>query len=321
MQKISKKDRVFSILQSNKPFIVLALIVIVMSFASPVFLTISNLRTVLLQTSINAVLAVGISFTILIGGIDLSIGSILAFTSAIGASLLLSGWNLVPAIIVVLLTGTVLGLFNGVLVSFGKLQPFIATLATMSLWRGFTLVFTQARPISLRQAAQFEAFRFIGSGSFLGLPVPVWIMLLVFVLAYIVLRHRPIGRYLFALGSNEEASLYSGINTHKVKLFSFAASGLLAALAGVIVTSRLSSATPTAGESYEMDAIAAAVLGGVSMAGGIGNVRGIAVGALIIGIVGNALNLLNVGSYYQGVAKGVVILVAVLLDRGDSGKA
>lgn len=150
MQKISKKDRVFSILQSNKPFIVLALIVIVMSFASPVFLTISNLRTVLLQTSINAVLAVGISFTILIGGIDLSIGSILAFTSAIGASLLLSGWNLVPAIIVVLLTGTVLGLFNGVLVSFGKLQPFIATLATMSLWRGFTLVFTQARPISLR---------------------------------------------------------------------------------------------------------------------------------------------------------------------------
>lgn len=321
MQDLSRKERVIGVLQRNKPFIVLAVIVIIMAFASPVFLTIGNLRTVLLQTSINAVLAVGISFTILIGGIDLSIGSILAFTSAVGASLLINGWSLVPSILLILLIGTVLGFFNGVLVSFGKLQPFIATLATMSLWRGFTLVITQARPISVRGAPAFQAFRFIGSGSFLGLPIPVWIMFAVFILAYIILRHRSIGRYIYAVGSNEEASLYSGINTHKVKLFSFAASGLLAALAGVLVTSRLSSATPTAGESYEMDAIAAAVLGGVSMAGGIGNVRGIAVGALIIGIVSNALNLLNVGSYYQGVAKGIVILIAVLLDRGDSGKS
>lgn len=316
-----KKDRILSILRTNKPFIVLAILLVFMSFASPYFLKLDNLKTVLLQTSMNAVLAMGISFTILIGGIDLSIGSVLAFSSALGATMLGKGWPLIPSLILVLLIGTTLGLLNGILVSFGRLQPFIATLATMSLWRGFTLVLTQARPISVREAPAFGAFRKIGSGSFLGLPIPVWIMLLVFLLAYVILRHRSIGRYIYAVGSSEEASLYSGINTHKVKLFAFAASGLLAALAGIIGTSRLSSATPTAGESYEMDAIAAAVLGGVSMAGGIGNVRGIAVGALIIGIVSNALNLLNIGSYYQGVAKGVVILIAVLLDRGDSSQA
>ena len=144
--------------------------------------------------------------------------------------------------------------------------------------------------------------------------------MLVFLLAYVILRHRRIGRYLYAIGCNEEAALYSGIQTQKVKLFAFSISGLLASLAGIIVTARLSSATPTAGTAYEMDAIAAAVLGGVSMAGGKGNIRGIAVGALIIGILSNALNLLNIGSYYQGVVKGIVILIAVLLDRGESQK-
>lgn len=321
MKQVKRKERVLSALKTNKPLIVLFVLVIAMSIASPYFFTVGNLMTVLLQTSINAVLAVGISFTILIGGIDLSIGSVLAFTAAVGATMLVRGWPLFPVLLLVLLLGTAMGLLNGVLVSFGKLQPFIATLATMSLWRGFTLVLTQARPISVREAPAFEAFRAIGSGTFLGIPVPVWIMLVIFLLAYAILRHRTIGRYLYAVGSNEEAALYSGINTHKVKLFAFAASGFLAALAGVIITARLSSATPTAGESYEMDAIAAAVLGGVSMAGGVGNVRGIAIGALIIGILGNALNLLNIGSYYQGVAKGIVILIAVLLDRGDSGKS
>lgn len=304
-----------SVLNNNKPMIVLLLIVVIMAIASPVFLTPGNLMTVLLQTSYNAILAVGISFTILIGGIDLSIGSVLAFTNALGAFLLARDWPLVPVLLIVVGLGALMGLLNGILVSYGKLQPFIATLGTMSLWRGLTLVLTQARPISVRKAAAAESFRFIGSGSFLYIPVPVWIMFAVFILAYVILRHRRIGRYLFAIGSNEEAAHYSGIQTEKVKLFSFIASGFLAAVAGIIVTARLSSATPTAGEAYEMDAIAAAVLGGVSMAGGKGTVRGIAVGALIIGILSNALNLLNIGSYYQGVVKGVVILIAVLLDR------
>lgn len=318
-QRMEKKKMSVS-LKKNKPLIVLFLIIAIMTVASTVFLTPGNLLTVLLQTSYNAILAVGISFTILIGGIDLSIGSVLAFSSAIGALLLTQGWPLFAVLLLILALGTLLGFLNGLLVSYGRLQAFIATLGTMSLWRGLTLVITQARPISIRKAPAADAFCFIGSGSVLGVPVPVWIMVLVFLLAYVILRHRRIGRYLYAIGCNEEAALYSGIQTQKVKLFAFSISGLLASLAGIIVTARLSSATPTAGTAYEMDAIAAAVLGGVSMAGGKGNIRGIAVGALIIGILSNALNLLNIGSYYQGVVKGIVILIAVLLDRGESQK-
>lgn len=318
-QRMEKKKMSVS-LKKNKPLIVLFLIIAIMTVASPVFLTPGNLLTVLLQTSYNAILAVGISFTILIGGIDLSIGSVLAFSSAIGALLLTQGWLLFAVLLLILALGTLLGFLNGLLVSYGRLQAFIATLGTMSLWRGLTLVITQARPISIRKAPAADAFCFIGSGSVLGVPVPVWIMVLVFLLAYVILRHLRIGRYLYAIGCNEEAALYSGIQTQKVKLFAFSISGLLASLAGIIVTARLSSATPTAGTAYEMDAIAAAVLGGVSMAGGKGNIRGIAVGALIIGILSNALNLLNIGSYYQGVVKGIVILIAVLLDRGESQK-
>lgn len=320
MEDRMKKKTMSVNLNKNKPLIVLFLIIAIMTVASPVFLTPGNLLTVLLQTSYNAILAVGISFTILIGGIDLSIGSVLAFSSAIGALLLTQGWPLFAVLLLILALGTLLGFLNGLLVSYGRLQAFIATLGTMSLWRGLTLVITQARPISIRKAPAADAFCFIGSGSVLGVPVPVWITVLVFLLAYVILRHRRIGRYLYAIGCNEEAALYSGIQTQKVKLFAFSISGLLASLAGIIVTARLSSATPTAGTAYEMDAIAAAVLGGVSMAGGKGNIRGIAVGALIIGILSNALNLLNIGSYYQGVVKGIVILIAVLLDRGESQK-
>lgn len=320
MEQRMEKKKMSGSLNKNKPLIVLFLIIAIMTVASPVFLTPGNLLTVLLQTSYNAILAVGISFTILIGGIDLSIGSVLAFSSAIGALLLTQGWPLLAVLLLILALGTLLGFLNGLLVSYGRLQAFIATLGTMSLWRGLTLVITQARPISVRKAPASDAFCFIGSGSVLGVPVPVWIMVLVFLLAYVILRHRRIGRYLYAIGCNEEAALYSGIQTQKVKLFAFTVSGFLAALAGIIVTARLSSATPTAGTAYEMDAIAAAVLGGVSMAGGKGNIRGIAVGALIIGILSNALNLLNIGSYYQGVVKGIVILIAVLLDRGESQK-
>lgn len=320
MEQRMEKKKMSASLKKNKPLIVLFLIIAIMTVASPVFLTPGNLLTVLLQTSYNAILAVGISFTILIGGIDLSIGSVLAFSSAIGALLLTQGWPLFAVLLLILALGTLLGFLNGLLVSYGRLQAFIATLGTMSLWRGLTLVITQARPISIRKAPAADAFCFIGSGSVLGVPVPVWIMVLVFLLAYVILRHLRIGRYLYAIGCNEEAALYSGIQTQKVKLFAFSISGLLASLAGIIVTARLSSATPTAGTAYEMDAIAAAVLGGVSMAGGKGNIRGIAVGALIIGILSNALNLLNIGSYYQGVVKGIVILIAVLLDRGESQK-
>lgn len=316
MGKFSLKGKDWKqILSDNKPVIVLLLLIIAMSFLSDRFLTWSNIITVLRQTSINAVIATGMTFAILIGGIDLSVGSVLALSGAIAASLVASGMNIVLVIILTLLIGLAIGLVNGLLISKGRLQAFIATLGTMTLLRGLTLVYTQGRPISIFGSDASAMFSKIGTGYFLGIPIPVYIMLVVFFIAWYTLNHLKIGRYTYALGSNEEATMYSGIKTDNIKLFVYAVSGLLAALAGIIVTARLGSAQPTAGSGYELDAIAAVVIGGTSMAGGIGTIFGTAIGAIIIGILDNALNMLQVSSYYQDVAKGVVILVAVLLDR------
>nr|WP_315025226.1 ribose ABC transporter permease [uncultured Aminipila sp.] len=313
--KWTSNNSVKDIIQKNKPLVVLIILCIIMACLSDNFFTWRNILTVLRQTSINAVIATGMTFAILIGGIDLSVGSVLAICSAIMANLIASGMDLILAILITLLLGLAIGIVNGLLISKGRLQPFIATLGTMTLLRGFTLVYTQGKPIGTSGGANSLMFGKIGSGYILGLPVPVYIMIIVFIIAYYILRHLRTGRYVYALGSNEEATIYSGIKTDKVKLFVYGASGLLAALAGVIVTARLGTASPTAGEGYELDAIAAVVLGGTSMSGGVGTIGGTAIGALIIGILNNALNLLQVPSYYQNVAKGAVILFAVLLDR------
>jgi ribose transport system permease protein len=314
--KNSLKERSWkSILSKNKPLIVLFLLIIVMTILNERFFTWSNMLTVLRQTSINAVIATGMTFAILIGGIDLSVGSVLAICGAIAATLISSGMNILLVIMITLSLGLGIGIINGLFISKGRLQPFIATLGTMTLLRGFTLVFTQGKPISVFGSEGSPIFSKIGTGYFLKIPIPVYIMIIVFIIAYYILRHMRIGRYTYSLGSNEEATMYSGIKTDNIKLFVYGISGLLAALAGIIVTARLGSAQPTAGVGYELDAIAAVVIGGTSMAGGIGTIFGTAVGALIIGILNNALNLLQVSSYYQDVAKGVVILIAVLLDR------
>ncbi|WP_409227092.1 ribose ABC transporter permease [Gudongella sp. SC589] len=316
MGKFSLKGRNWKqFLSDNKPVVVLLILVVTMSFLSDRFLTWSNIITVLRQTSINAVIATGMTFAILIGGIDLSVGSVLAITGAIAASLVASGMNIILVVILTLLIGLGIGLLNGLLISKGRLQPFIATLGTMTLLRGLTLVYTQGRPISIFGSDTSAMFSKIGTGYFLGIPIPVYIMLVVFFISWYTLNHLKIGRYTYALGSNEEATMYSGIKTDNIKLFVYAVAGVLAALAGIIVTARLGSAQPTAGSGYELDAIAAVVIGGTSMAGGIGTIFGTAIGAMIIGILNNALNMLQVSSYYQDVAKGVVILIAVLLDR------
>jgi len=316
MGKFSLKGRNWKqFLSDNKPVVVLLILIVTMSFLSDRFLTWSNIITVLRQTSINAVIATGMTFAILIGGIDLSVGSVLAITGAIAASLVASGMNIILVIVLTLLIGLAIGLVNGLLISKGRLQPFIATLGTMTLLRGLTLVYTQGRPISIFGSDASAMFSKIGTGYFLGIPIPVYIMLVVFFISWYTLNHLKIGRYTYALGSNEEATMYSGIKTDNIKLFVYAVAGLLAALAGIIVTARLGSAQPTAGSGYELDAIAAVVIGGTSMAGGIGTIFGTAIGAIIIGILDNALNMLQVSSYYQDVAKGVVILIAVLLDR------
>lgn len=308
----------------NKDFLmkyksVLGLIIfsVIMAFLNDRFLTVPNVLNIFRQTSINAVIAAGMTFVILTGGIDLSVGSIVAFTGAVVASLIAGGMNVVLAVVIGLITGVLAGAVNGIIINKGKVQPFIATLAIMTLLRGATLVFTQGKPISIGYERNAEIFNGIGAGYFLGIPIPIYILVAVFIVAYYILKHTRLGRYTYAIGGNEEAAKLSGINTQRIKTYIYAISGLLAALAGIIITARLSSAQPTAGTGYELDAIAAVVLGGTSLAGGVGSVVGTVIGALIIGVLSNALNLMNVTSYYQLMAKGVVILIAVLLDRKD----
>lgn len=245
----------------------------------------------------------------------MSVGSVLGFCGAVAAYMISSGANVLVTLVAVILIGTFIGYINGTLITLGRLQPFIVTLGTVTLLRGFILVFTQGRPISTGGTLGSEIFNNIGRGFVGSIPIPVIIMIAVFFLAHYILRHTKIGRYIYATGSNEEATMYSGIKTDKVKRFVYSISGMMAALAGILITARLGSAQPTAGVGYELDAIAAVVLGGTSMAGGIGTIAGTAIGALIIGVLNNALNLLQVSSYYQDVAKGIVILIAVLLDR------
>lgn len=290
---------------------------IIISFLSDRFMTGSNIFNILRQTSINAIIAAGMTFVILTGGIDLSVGATFAFSGAVAAWLIGAGQPVFVAVIAALIVGMLIGVTNGFVISKGKLQPFIVTLATMTIFRGATLVFTQGKPISAGYEANAEAFAAIGNGYTLGIPNPILIMLVVFGVCYFLLKRTTIGRYVYAVGGNEEATKLSGVNVSRIKLFVYGISGFLAALAGVIITARLSSAQPTAGTGYELDAIAAVVLGGTSLAGGVGSVLGTISGALIIGILNNALNLLNVSSYYQLLAKGLVILIAVLLDRKE----
>ena len=288
---------------------------VIVAFINSRFMTTSNILNILRQTSINAVIATGMTFVILTGGIDLSVGSILGFSGAVAAMMLASGVDSIIAIPVALIVGLVVGALNGVLISKGKLQPFIVTLATMTMLRGATLVFTDGKPIGTGFEANSKLFAWFGNGYVRGIPVPIIVIIVTFLVALFVLTQTKIGRYVYALGGNEEATKLSGISTDKVKIFVYAISGMMAALAGIIITSRLSSAQPTAGSGYELDAIAAVVLGGTSLAGGTGTIVGTMIGALIIGVLNNALNLMDVSSYFQMLAKGSVILLAVLLDR------
>ena len=298
---------------SNKPLIGLIIFAVIVSVLNPRFLTHANILNVLRQTSINSIIAIGMTLVILTGGIDLSVGSILAFCGAVMASLLNAGHNPILALIVTLALGLVFGFFNGFLVSKMKLQAFIVTLVTMTFLRGATLVFTEGKPITVDDGGLL--FENIGGGYLFDIPIPIYIMIALFVAGHYLLMHTKFGRYTYAIGGNEEATKLSGINVDKVKMWVYGLCGMLSALAGVILTSRLYSAQPTAGSGYELDAIAAVVLGGTSLAGGVGRVTGTALGALIIGVLGNALNLLNVSSYYQMMIKAIVILISVLIDR------
>jgi ribose transport system permease protein len=302
-----------SILQKLGPIIGLLVIIVIISIMSPSFLSLNNILNVLRQVSINALIAFGMTFIILTGGIDLSVGSILALTGAVTAGLMASGVDPILAMLVGLVLGAVLGAINGLIIAKGKVAPFIATLATMTIYRGLTLVYTEGRPIS--GLGDSMAFQMLGKGYMLGIPVPVVTMAISFIVLYFILKKTTFGRRVYAVGGNEEASILSGINADRIKIYVYALTGLLAALASLILTSRLNSAQPTAGNMFELDAIAAVVLGGTSLTGGRGWIVGTLIGALIIGVLNNGLNLIGVSSFFQQVVKGAVILLAVLLDR------
>ncbi len=288
----------------------LLVLCIVLWILSPFFLTVSNFLNIAQQTSINAIIAVGMTFVIITAGIDLSVGSILAFSGVVLASVAQTGAPIPVAIAAGLAVGLFCGLVNGLLITYGKLPPFISTLGMMSVARGAALLYSQGRPIS----GFSTSFRFLANGEFLHIPMPVIIMILVYLFAHFVLTRTKLGRYTFAIGGNEEAALLSGVNVKFYKAAVYGISGMLSGLAAVILTARLSSAQPIAGIMYELDAIAATVIGGTSLMGGEGTIIGTLIGAFIMGVLRNGLNLLGVSSFVQQIVIGSVIIIAVLVD-------
>ena len=289
---------------------ILVIFLIAMAFLSDRFFTFKNLTNVGRQISLNAILALGMTLVIISGGIDLSVGGVCALGCCVCAKMLNSTGSSLLAITVVLLIGLAVGAFNGFVVSKTGIAPFIVTLSTVSIIRGITLVMTNASPMPISNAA----FKFIGQGTLLGIPFPIYITLILAIITAFVMNKTVFGRYVYAIGGNERSAVVAGIQVKKVKISVYMVSGFLAAFTAIIYTSRLSSGVPSLGDGFEMDAITAAVIGGASLAGGQGHIWGTMIGAVIIGILNNALNLLNINSYFQDIVKGVVVLLAVLFD-------
>jgi ribose transport system permease protein len=301
------KDNLFK----YKSILALIVLCIIVSVISPTFLAVSNLRNLFTQISVNAVISLGMTFVILTGGIDLSVGSIVAIAGAVSAVTIKNTGSISLGILAALLTGIAVGFINGIIVSKGRIQAFIATLATQTVFRGVTYVFTGGNPIS----GLGDNFIKLTNSRILGVPVPVIITIIVFAICAYVLTQTRYGRYVYAVGGNEDSSRLSGINVNKVKSWVYIISGATAAIAGIIVTSRIGSAAPTAGSGYELDAIAAIVIGGTNLVGGEGTILGTIIGVLIIGVLNNGLNLMDVSAFYQTIVKGLVILLAVLIDK------
>lgn len=289
---------------------ILIVFVIAMSLLTDRFLTFKNLTNVGRQLSFNAIISVAMTMVIISGGIDLSVGGTVALAGCVCARIIADSGQILPAVLAALAIGTAVGLFNGILIACTNIAPFIITLSSLSVAKGMTLVFTNASPIPLSN----EGFKALGQSSFYSVPTPIFIMLAVFLTAGYVMKKTKFGRYIYAIGGNERSAVLAGISVKRVKLAVYVISGVLAAFTGVLYTSRLSSGVPGLGDGFEMDAITAAVIGGASLAGGQGGIWGTMIGAMIIGTLNNALNLLNVNTNYQDIATGVVVLIAVLFD-------
>lgn len=321
---MENKKKMSALLSEYAAYLALVLLAVVLCVISPEFRQVSNLLNLLRQAAFNGLIAIGMTCVILSDGIDLSVGSVFALAAIICAEMLVAGISAPVAILAALVVGTLLGLISGILVAKLRLQAFIATLITMTAYRGIAMIITDGKPIS-RLASSIESaggaflFKALGKGNLLiaesiKIPLPAIILVIFFAVFYFVLNHTTFGRRVYATGSNAKCAKLVGVDTVKTKISVYAISGFLAALAGLMMISRVDSAQPTLGDGYELDAIAAVALGGTSMSGGRGKITGTIAGVLIIAMLNNGLNILGVTSYYQDVIKAIVILVAVLAD-------
>ncbi len=299
-------------------YIALLFLVVIMTFASDSFLTISNIFNILKQNSVIGILVVGMTIVIVTGGIDLSVGSIVALSACFATSLAKDGTNspVFVAFSVGLLLGIISGLFSGIFISFAKIPAFIATLATSTIIRGIVYVYTDGRPVT----GVSESYQYVGRANWGVVPVSVVVYAIFLIAGIFLLHYTKYGRHVFAIGGNKRAALVSGINVKRTELMAYVISGFCAAFAGIVLSSRIQTGQPAGGMGYETEAITAAVIGGGSLSGGKGSIFGAFIGVLVLGILTNGLDLLNVSSYYQQIIKGVIILLAVLADSKKNEK-
>lgn len=310
MNKNIKKKLMYQVNVYRSVFILLT-ICIFATFLSPDFLSITNLFNVLKQITIAGIVGCGMTFVILTGGIDLSVGSIVGLAGVLSAGVLAATGNPVLAVLTAIGVGILCGAINGFFIAQCGIPPFIATLGMMTLLRGCVLVYTKGTPISVKS----DAYKFLGKGSFLGIPLPVIILTALLLVAHYILSQTAYGRTVYAFGGNREASRLSGISIKKTEWLVYVINGLLCGIAAVVLTARLGSAQSTSGEGIEMDAIAAVILGGTSLSGGVGFVLPTVVGAMIMGIIDNILTLMNVNPHATNIVKGAIIIIAVLVDK------
>lgn len=300
-----------AMLQRLLPFLSLIILFVALSIASPYFLTANNLTSVARQTAVFNTMALGMTIVIISGGIDLSVGSILGLSGLIGTMALERGYPIALGVLVGICVGMLCGFLNGLLVTRLRIPPFVVTLGALGIYRGLALIFSNGLPVHKIPAG----FSFLGEGSVLGIPFVVWMLVICAVIVHVVLEHTRLGRYAFAIGSNKTASVYAGIPVDFHITAVYAIGGALSGLAGMIEASRLMTGQPTAGQGYELQAIAAVVIGGGSLNGGEGSVVGTLIGAFIMGLLSNGADLLNISNYWQQVIIGSVIILAVTLDE------
>jgi ribose transport system permease protein len=292
-------------------YIAFILVCVIISILNPVFLSVSNLLNVLRQVSLTGITAIGVTFVILAADIDLSIGSVAALGGVLAVGLYTnSKLNLALALGIALLASAAIGLIMGAIITKGRVHSFVVTLGMLSIARGLTLVYAKGAPIS----GLNDAFRFIGGGHLWGVPLPLIFFIVIALIAHLILTKTPYGIRIYAIGGNKEATRLSGINTDLVRIVSFGICSLLAGFAGIILAARVNSGEPVAAEGWELDAIAAAIIGGTSLYGGKGGISATIIGALFLGVIRNGLNILGVSSFYQQVFIGALIIIAVIID-------